>query len=86
MTILISLLSLALCAAIWGRCDNIIAKRIAILSAIRDYHVELGAMPHEVNYSDMERFSKTFWRLWDWRYDYILSEEKYEIIKAYIGE
>ena len=86
MIILIPLLTLALCVAIWARCDNILAKRNIISSAIRDYHVDLGAMPHEVNYSDMERLSKTFFRIWDWSYDYILSEEKYEIIKPYIGE
>lgn len=84
MIIVIPLFTLALCVAFWARCDNILAKRNIIFSAIRDYHVELGAMPHEVNYVDVERFSKTFLRIWDWRYEYILPQEKYEIIKPYI--
>lgn len=37
-----------------------------------------------VDFSDMEEYETTLWRLWDWGYKNILPKEKYEIIKDYI--
>jgi len=82
----ISLIIITLCVAFWVRNDNVFANRIIIFEAIRNYHVTMGAMPHEVSYSDMESYKQTLWRLSDWSYKYILPQEKYEIIKPYIGE
>lgn len=39
-----------------------------------------------VNYLDMEQYSDTYSRLWDWGCSRILPKEKYEIIKEYIEE
>jgi hypothetical protein len=84
--LIISLFTLIFCVAFWVRCDNVLANRTIIFEAIRNYHVTIGAMPHEVSYSDMERSVTTFCRIWNWSYDHILPQEKYEIIKPYIGE
>lgn len=40
----------------------------------------------QVDYDDMESYHETFLRFWDWGPARILSPEKYEIIKPYIGE
>ena len=40
--------------------------------------------PYEVDWSDMESYKKTLYRLWDWGYTRILPPDKFEIIKPYI--
>lgn len=53
------------------------------------YAYMLDAMKYEefewsVDWSDMEDYDITLWRLWDWGYKSILPKEKFEIIERYI--
>lgn len=37
-----------------------------------------------VDFSDMIRYKKLFFRVWAWRYTSILPKEKFEIVKTYM--
>jgi hypothetical protein len=57
-----------------------------IQMAIYKYQLQciLSDMIPVVSYDDMESYSKTLFRLWNWNYTKILPKEKFEIIKEYI--
>lgn len=59
-------------------------------NAIYAYNMRMilygGSGESQVGYDDMESYNETFLRFWDWGPTRILSPEKYEIIKPYIGE
>lgn len=62
-------------------------QRTIIIDAIHRYHydlIEQDIFTYVVEYSDMESYGKTLWRLWDWGCKRILPSDKYEIIKQYI--
>lgn len=66
-----------------------------ILEAIFDYKIDMidkarkngtimDGVKYEVDYSDMEDYNSTLWRIFDWGYENILPSDKFEIIKPYI--
>lgn len=63
-------------------------NQLIITTAIGSYRLNciLNDQRPDVNYDDMESYTKTLWRLWDWGCKRILPKEKYEIIKDYIGK
>lgn len=80
-----------LCVALLKNNATIKAHRI-IAEAIYAYQLDriekeyMCSTPitNEVEYSDMEDYSKTFKRFYDWGYTRILSKDKFEIIKPFI--
>lgn len=62
-------------------------NRMIIANAIFSYSMAMinaENFAYCVDFSDMEEYETTLWRLWDWGYKNILPKEKYEIIKDYI--
>lgn len=47
--------------------------------------VKPGNTEWDVDYSDVEPYTKTLWRLWDWGYTRILPKEKFEIVKPFMS-
>lgn len=67
--------------------ENTSNKRTLIITAIYIYKMECsieGTKPL-VDYSDMEPYNKTLWRIFDWSHERILPADKLEIIKEYIN-
>lgn len=58
-----------------------------ISDAIYEYQMECIREHREmfVDYDDKEDFYDTYWRMWDWGYKRILPEEKYTVLRPYIG-
>lgn len=64
-------------------------NRLIIIEAIAKYKSDACAYEEfewTVDWSDMESYDKTLWRLWDWGYKRILPKEKFEFIKDYINK
>ena len=60
-----------------------------LLDAIRDYKfdcIDRGDFDaaHLVEFRDLEPYSKTLYRIWDWGYENILPPEKFELIKPFL--
>ena len=66
--------------------SNTTSKRQDVIYAIYLYNLECMAEEEDirVTYYDMEDYSKTYWRIFDWGYKKMLPADKYEIIKPYI--
>lgn len=66
---------------------NVYKQRRTIIDAIYYYHIvcTLSHSEFEVHYYDMESYTATSMRIWDWGHTRILPKEKFEIIKPYIG-
>lgn len=64
--------------------ENTSKNRGIIIEAIYQYRIKCN--DPIVNYSDMEDYEKTLFRIGDWTYKKILPKEKYEIIKEYINK
>lgn len=68
--------------------ENTYKQHELIAHAIWEYRITLireGKYDSAlVDYSDMESYETTLFRLWDWGYTRILPKEKFEIIKPYI--
>lgn len=43
-----------------------------------------GEFTYEVEFDDLEKYMKTFFRMWDWGYTRMLPPEKLEIILPYV--
>lgn len=89
MVILILLFILVVCLMVlMVRNEIVYRNRDLVRKSIFAYHkdrIEQGLyFDFEVDYSDMEEYEKTLFRLWDWGYKRILPKGKYEIIKEYI--
>ena len=83
----ISLLGVVVCAFLAIKNHNTFIKQTSITKAIYNYKVKQinDGLPHDdVDYSDIEEYEKTLFRLWDWSNKRILPKEKYEIIKEYL--
>lgn len=67
--------------------ENTSNKRTLIITAIYIYKMECSIEETKplVDYSDMEPYSKTLWRIFDWSHERILPADKLEIIKEYIN-
>lgn len=65
---------------------NAFSNRQTIIDAIYHYQVAriMAGLSYDVDYSDMESYGNTLYRVWDWSNKRILPEEKYEIIKEYL--
>ena len=92
LLISINALMLASCflSYMLGKNANTHTKRRIIIDAISSYkHNALDKYDftalHLVEYDDMEEYSVTMWRLWDWGYTRILPKEKFELVKKYIS-
>lgn len=57
-----------------------------IVDAISDYRTDCweNKITPQVDYDDIEPYSITMFRLWDFGYENILSKSKYELIKKFI--
>lgn len=68
------------------KCRNTFENHSTINYALLYYQTDciLNHKDFKVTYDDKEKWEETFWRLWDWGYEHILPEEKFEIIKPYI--
>ena len=58
-----------------------------IIDAIRDYNIvciDSGNLNDMIDFSEMESYDKTLWRLNDWGYTNILPKERFELIESYI--
>lgn len=71
--------------------NNTYKNHKIIADAIYKYHMAvikntnpLAQFDFKVDYSDMESYAKTYFRIWDWGYKSILPPDKFEIIKEYI--
>lgn len=66
---------------------NAYDNQMIILNAIIDYSDETGNFRKSLTLIDnIELYSKTVFRLWDWGYENILPKEDFELIKPYIQE
>lgn len=64
-------------------------NRLIITQAIFKYQLDASKCEEfewTVDYSDMESYDRTLWRLWDWGYKRILPKEKFEYLGDYIGK
>lgn len=83
---------IAICCILLVKNCVTLNKQNTISDAIHAYHVEVihnhnyltGDVEFKVEYNDIEEYTKTLFRLWDWSYKRILPEDKYAIIKPYI--
>lgn len=79
---------LALCCILLLKNLNTAPQRMRIVRAIGKYHVDLidqqSLHTSQVEYADMESYTKTLLRIWDWGYTNILPNDKFELIKEYI--
>ena len=70
--------------------ENVYKNHVIITRAIFAYKMyclkEDYKAQYDVNYEDMERYSRTLLRFWDWGYKHILPKDKFEIIKPFIGQ
>lgn len=59
-----------------------------IIDAIYFYKMDCLTENREdmVAYAEVEDYEETLWRLWDWSDKRILDEDKYVLIKPYIGQ
>lgn len=74
----------------WLKVDNATNNQLLISMAIFLYkkdRLEQEDLAHidDVNWSDMEEFEKTVYRMTDWGYKRILPEEKYKLVKPFIA-
>lgn len=89
LIIFVSALILLIVASV--RSDVVYGNHKIIIEAIEDYHLWLIQNDKyefnecDVEYADMEDYTTTFLRFWDWGYSRILPPEKLEIVKPYIG-
>ena len=62
-------------------------NHMTLCDAIYEYHMDCirDGKEYQVEYDDKEDFFATLWRLWDWSDKRILPEEKYRIVKPYLG-
>lgn len=83
-----SFIALLFLAVLMMKNDVTLDKRIKIIYAIRDYQVRClyDGTSEEVDWSDMESYDNTLWRLWDWGYTRILPKEKYKIVEPFIAK
>lgn len=61
-------------------------KSLVIMTAIRRYRMDAiadGKHP-DIEYADMEGIWSSIGRWWDWRFNYILPPDKYELIRPYV--
>lgn len=81
-----SFIALLFLAVLVMKNDVTLDKRIKIIYAIRDYKLKClnDNTSEEVDYSDMESYDSTLWRIWDWGNTRILPKEKYKIVEPFI--
>lgn len=89
MAVLIVALSLLALLIVAGVKNEVTCRmQIKISTAIYNYKVALidedPLAKFEVDYDDMEDYSETLIRFWDWGYKRILPRDKFEIIKPFI--
>ena len=89
----ISFILLAFALLIAIRNPHTFKKHTIVVDAIYRYKFAMieqhdwtlpGGITYAVDYEDMESYSKTLFRFWDWGYEHLLPPDKYEIIKPYI--
>ena len=66
-----------------------LSRRLTICDAIFRYKVQnildgRDENPNFVDYTDMESYEKTLFRIYDWGYKNILPKDKFNIIKPFI--
>ena len=67
--------------------ENAYKNRSIIIEAIYEYNtIMITSNKHrdKVDFTDMESYDDTLYRLLDWGYENILPPDKFEIIKPYI--
>lgn len=67
--------------------ENAYNNQTIILNAIVDYSDQTGNIQKSLTLMEnIEPFTKTVFRLWDWGYENILPKEDFELIKPYLEE
>ena len=90
MTYVLIVCSLAIVFLIYLGIKNEVTlkQQLRISNAVYEYHTDLinnRRYPEKkVDWSDIEPYDKTLFRLWDWGHKRILPKDKFEIIKPYI--
>ena len=89
--ILFSILIFGILSGFSLKIDNAFKMRKVITNAIHNRNMVLIKnnefdKRYEVDYSDMEPYDRTLWRLWDWSYKHILPNDKLKLIEEYIYE
>lgn len=96
MLYVLVILIVLFCVLLMAKNDNAYKNRMKISQAIYDRQQALIRKAYNyddpeffkiarlVNYSDIECYFKTVFRLWDWGYTRILPEDKFKLIKPYI--
>lgn len=84
--LIIDVLAMIICKILDLKNENTYKNITKINYAIYRYQIDCITNNVEsiIDYSDMEDYDKTFWRLWDWGYTRILPKDKFEIIQPYI--
>lgn len=75
------------CVFLFIKNENTYENRTITLCAIAHYissQHENKNYNYQVTYKDMEPYSKTLFRLWDWSYKRILPRRKFKIIEPFI--
>lgn len=87
ISLAISVIGLLICILAMFKNLNTFKNQLLITKAIGAYRRKCIDDHEEcvVDFDDMRDYNKAFYRVWDWGYTKILSKEKFEIIKPYIG-
>lgn len=86
LLVITSLIIIIICIIALFKNNNTLKQRQKIGRAICDYHMATEVDNWQVDYTDVEDYDKTLFRIWDWGYTNILPKEKFEIIKPFIIE
>ena len=87
--VIVTIVMLALAFSIFMliKCEFTYNNQMKILSAIEDYlWYSTDSKECLRIFANMEDYSKTLWRLWDFGCENILPKADYELIKPYIKE